>query len=108
MSNDVTEILKPQLEALVAELKEIRKSIAARSTAVVKPEKPERRRAEIGETYYYIDFSGYAWDKIYATTEDGHRVDRIRHDFGNYFRTKVQAEAVAVKIRQALEEAHND
>ena len=61
-------------------------------------------RATEGQTYYYIDEN----IKISFHLELNDCVDERFYKSGNYFLTKEQAERVLVKLKQAIEEAHND
>lgn len=60
-------------------------------------------RAAIKETYYYMESSGI----INYTTEDNVMTDGNRFNFGNYFRTKEEAEAAKKQIKELLNNYHN-
>lgn len=63
-----------------------------------------RWRAEYGEEYCYVGNQGI----IMVDKEDGHCVDENRHEFGNYFRTKEQAEKAAKLIKETLKKFHEE
>lgn len=52
------------------------------------PEEHERRRADIGEYYWYSDSLG----ALYTTTEQADDIDNARFTIGNYFKTEREAE----------------
>ena len=62
-----------------------------------------RWRANKGETYFYIMTGG----KIDSSIEDKECTDDMRYDFGNYFKTKEEAEVAAKQIKQVLNNFHN-
>ena len=49
----------------------------------------KRWRAKYGEKYWHVGDNG----GIYLTTEEGHKADNYRFDFGNYFKTAGEAYA---------------
>lgn len=57
-----------------------------------------RWRAEYDEEYYYLGLNG----EIYEEQEMGYAVDDGRYNFGNYFRTREQAEKAVGVIKDAL------
>lgn len=57
-----------------------------------------RWRAKHGENYYYLDF-GFI---VAQTYECSHTLDDERHETGNYFRTKEQAERAKPYLQKAL------
>lgn len=61
-----------------------------------------RWRAEYQEKYYYVD----EFAEANFSTDLQHDTDNRRHEAGNYFLTRFEAEAVAVQIRAILDE-HN-
>lgn len=62
-----------------------------------------RWRANEGERYFYIMTSG----RIDSSIEDKECTDDMRHDFGNYFKTKEEAARAAKQIEQVLNNFHN-
>lgn len=62
--------------------------------------KPKRWRAEKGDKYWFISSCEVCMSRDFR--ED--YVDK-RHDIGNYFRTKTEAEEMAVKIKALLVKA---
>ena len=63
-----------------------------------------RRRASIGEKYYYINhFLCYGLD-----SEESHIFDEERYSAGNYFRTKEQAEEAVRRIKEVLRKFHEE
>lgn len=63
-----------------------------------------RWRAEYGEEYCYVGNRGI----IMVDKEDGHCADENRHEFGNYFRTKEQAEKAAELVKDTLKKFHEE
>ena len=63
-----------------------------------------RWRAEDGEEYCYVGNQGI----IMVDKEDGHCVDKNRHEFGNYFRTRDQAEGAAKLVKATLKKFHEE
>lgn len=61
-------------------------------------------RAEYDEDYYYLGLNG----EIYKEQEMGYAVDDERYNFGNYFRTREQAERVARAIKETLKKFHEE
>lgn len=57
----------------------------------------ERWRAEKGRVYFIVDQYGNEQQSI----DEGHPVDDGRYDIGNYYRTRAEAEAAAVRVRAA-------
>lgn len=63
-----------------------------------------RWKAKMNEEYYYVGNQG----SIMVDTENGHCADKYRHEFGNYFRTKEQAEKAAELVKATLKKFHED
>ena len=63
-----------------------------------------RWRAEDGKVYYYVDNQGV----IIVDREDGGYVDQNRHEFGNYFRTREQAEEAIKQLKETLRKFHEE
>ena len=63
-----------------------------------------RWRAKDGEEYCYVGNQGI----IMVDKEDGHCADKNRHEFGNYFRTREQAEEAAELIKATLKKFHEE
>ena len=63
-----------------------------------------RWRAEDGEEYCYVGNQGI----IMVDKEDGHCADKNRHEFGNYFRTREQAEGAAKLVKATLRRFYED
>jgi len=61
-----------------------------------------RWRAEDGKGYCYVGYLG----SVSVEIENGHWADKIRHEFGNYFRTSEQAEEAAEVVKEALRKFH--
>jgi hypothetical protein len=51
-----------------------------------------------GQIYYFIDSQG----EVTEDTNTLHKLDRLRYEFGNYFKTKEEAEEVAKEQRKRL------
>lgn len=51
------------------------------------PEKHERWRGKLGETYWFLSDNG----SLYFKTEDGSKIDNYRYRVGNYFKTIEEA-----------------
>ena len=64
----------------------------------------KRWRAEKQETFYYISEYG----KVLSAVETLKTCDDCIHKYGNYFRTKEQAEQAAKEIRDIFEKHKND
>lgn len=63
-----------------------------------------RRRASIGEKYYYINhFLCYGLD-----SEESHIFDEERYSAGNYFRTEEQAKEAAKRVKETLRNYHEE
>lgn len=62
-----------------------------------------RWRAEYKEKYYYVD----EFAESNCDIDLRHATDKRRYEAGNYFMTKFEAEAEAVKIRNILNEHHD-
>ena len=58
----------------------------------------KRWRAKVGRPYYIIDFAG----SISKLREDGYMVDTDAWEFGNYFKTRKNAERARRKIGKVL------
>ena len=63
-----------------------------------------RWRAKDGKEYCHVGSQG----NIMVDREDGHLVDKNRHEFGNYFRTKEQAEEAAKRMKEVLRKYHEE
>lgn len=63
-----------------------------------------RRRANNGKKYYCIGNQG----GLMIDREEGHCVDENRYEFGNYFRTKEQAEEAAKRMKEVLRKYHEE
>lgn len=63
-----------------------------------------RWRAKEGEYYYYINADGFAS----VNKHTNYITDYYRYDFGNYFRTKEQAEEAARRIKEVLLRYHEE
>ena len=60
-------------------------------------------RGDLGDTYWYITTGGnIEWSK-----EAGVGTDNYRYEFGNYFKTKEEAEVFVKQFRNILNEYHN-
>lgn len=62
-------------------------------------------RADEYGIYYYI--SEVSLDAI-KTVDDNLKIDVMRYGYGNYFRTKEQAEECAKRIKKVIEEYHQE
>lgn len=60
--------------------------------------------AKEGEYYYYVNVDGF----VSVTKHTNYITDHYRYDFGNYFRTKEQAEEAARRIKEALFKYHEE
>lgn len=63
-----------------------------------------RWRAKYDEKYYYVSTEGI----VLEDKEGGHIIDDNRYKFGNYFRTKEQAEEAAKRIKEVLCNYHEE
>lgn len=63
-----------------------------------------RWRAKYDEKYYYVSTEGI----VLEDKEGGHIIDDNRYKFGNYFRTKEQAEEAAKRIKEVLYNYHEE
>lgn len=63
-----------------------------------------RWRAEDGEEYCYVGNQGI----VIVDKENGYSVDKIKHEFGNYFRTYEQAEEAANRVKETLRQYHEE
>lgn len=63
-----------------------------------------RWRAKYDEKYYYVCTEGI----VLEDTEGCHIIDDNRYKFGNYFRTKEQAEEADKRIKETLQKYHED
>ena len=63
-----------------------------------------RWRAEFQEKYYYVDEFAEANFSI----DLQHDTDNRRHEAGNYFETRDEAEEVAAQFRSILKQKHKD
>jgi len=72
--------------------------------------KPQKGRAEIAGTYYFIDGYGY----ICSQTESGDKIDDFCWGSGNYFLTEEEAEAkqqydiALTTVRRRIQELNGD
>ena len=62
-----------------------------------------RWRGEYRDKYYYVD----EFAESNCDIDLRHDTDKRRYEAGNYFLTKFEADAVAVKIRNILNEHHD-
>lgn len=60
--------------------------------------KPKRWRAEVGETYWFVNNNGVC----FGVCDIREKYDNDRYDVGNYFRTREEAEEIAVKFKAML------
>lgn len=63
-----------------------------------------RWRAEDGRIYFCIDNQGI----VIVDKECGYYVDKNRHEYGNYFHTKEQAEEAAKRMKEVLRKYHEE
>lgn len=63
-----------------------------------------RCRAKNGEKYYVVNNFGH----VVADKESGFDIDRLRWEFGNYFRTQEQAEKATKAVRETLKKFHEE
>ena len=63
-----------------------------------------RWRAEHDEEYCYVGNQGI----VIVDKENGYSVDKIKHEFGNYFRTYEQAEEAAKRVKEVLCKYHEE
>lgn len=63
-----------------------------------------RCRAKNGEKYYVVNNFGH----VVADKESGFDIDRLRWEFGNYFRTQEQAEKAIKAVRETLKKFHEE
>ena len=63
-----------------------------------------RWRAEDGKEYYYVGNQGI----IMVDKEYGDCVDKNRHEYGNYFCTRAQAEEAAKRVKETLHKYHDE
>lgn len=63
-----------------------------------------RWRAEDGRIYFCIDNQGI----VIVDKECGYYVDKNRHEYGNYFHTKEQAEEAAKRMKGTLRKYHEE
>lgn len=70
---------------------------------IEKVEENTRWRSGTYNVYYYVDFNEF---KAVAQTEVGSTFDDKMYESGNYFQTESQAQKVADKIKQLLQESH--
>lgn len=81
----------------ISELKERLNNLEKQYDSITLPNK--RWSAEIGCSYYYITARGL----VEAKTEAGLDLDNSRYEFGNYFRTREQAEFEAERLKVITE-----
>lgn len=63
-----------------------------------------RWRAENNKVYYYVDNQGI----LTVDKEYGDCVDKNRHEYGNYFCTRAQAEEAAKRVKEVLRKYHEE
>ena len=63
-----------------------------------------RWRVEDGKKYYYVDNQGI----LTVDKEYGDCVDKNRHEYGNYFCTRAQAEEAAKRVKETLYKYHEE
>ena len=63
-----------------------------------------RWRVEDGKKYYYVDNQGIT----IVDRENGDCVDKNRHEYGNYFCTRAQAEEAAKLVKETLHKYHEE
>ena len=63
-----------------------------------------RWRAEYDEEYCYVGNQGI----VIVDKENGYSADKIKHEFGNYFRTYEQAEEAANRVKETLRKYHEE
>ena len=51
-----------------------------------------------GDKYYFLDSTGFIRDTNY----DDYQLDNGRREFGNFFRTREEAEAALERVKKAL------
>jgi hypothetical protein len=74
---------------------ELVEAIHVDNCLAIKPQEPQRWRAEYDEKYFYVN----ADCRVIGTREYFTDADTFFHRVGNYFRTKEQAEAAAEAVR---------
>lgn len=70
-------------------------------TMQVEEIKKEIPRAKYMENYYIVEYDSF---HVFEASETKHRFDNGRHEIGNYFLTKEQAQRAADKLKSALDE----
>ena len=63
-----------------------------------------RWRAENNKVYYYVGNQGIT----IVDRENGFYVDKNRHEYGNYFCTRAQAEEAAKRVKEVLRKYHEE
>lgn len=63
-----------------------------------------RWRAKEGERYFYV----YNQGNVTVYKDDGYHVDENLYEYGNYFRTREQAEEAARLVKETLDNYHNE
>ena len=63
-----------------------------------------RWRAENNKVYYYVGNQGI----LTVDKEYGDCVDKNRHEYGNYFYTRAQAEEAAKRVKETLHKYHEE
>lgn len=63
-----------------------------------------RWRAKEGERYFYV----YNQGNVTVYKDDGYHVDENLYEYGNYFRTREQAEEAARRMKETLKNYHNE
>lgn len=63
-----------------------------------------RWRAEDDKIYFCIHNQGI----VMVDKEGGYYVDKNRHEFGNYFHTRAQAEEAAKRVKEVLHKYHEE
>lgn len=66
--------------------------------------KVKRWRAKYGENYYYITSTF----NIFSTAQFEYHIDNERYEFGNYFKTREQAERAMPKIRKCFQDLQKE
>lgn len=108
MGNDEVRFGNGPLRAATAEEKqEFEDALAGKGlfwNAKEKRFEKKRWRAEYDEVYYYLGLNG----EIYEDKEMGCVIDYSRYNYGNYFRTREQAERVAMVVKETLKKFHEE
>lgn len=105
--NEVRFANVPLRAATAKEKQELEEALAGKGlfwNAAKKRIEKKRWRAEYDEEYYYLGLNG----EIYEEPEMEYAVDDVRYNFGNYFRTREQAERVAMLVKETLKKFHEE